>query len=295
MSTEVVTREAVEAKSTRSLGLYRWVNRRKTFTFGILITVIFVGASIFAPIIAPYPPGKTNYDTRFADPSWEHLMGTDAHGRDIFSRVLHGGQVSLYVSFVAVAASALIGIPIGLTAGFFGGVYDTVVSRIVDALFAFPGILWAISIVTILGPSASSAMIALAIGRIPLSIRIARSTVISAKENEYVAASRALGSSWHFIIFRSILPNCAGPIIVMISLGFAVTILAEAGLSYLGLSVQPPTPSWGNLLQESQRYLYESVWFALFPGLTLFLVVLGLNLVGDGVRDMFDPRNKQRK
>lgn len=272
-----------------------WMSQRKTFTLGIIITVVFVAASLLAPWIAPYPSDKTDYDNRFAPPSAQHWMGTDAHGRDLFSRILYGGQVSLYVSVLSVLISTVIGVPIGMTTGFFGGRYDAVISRIVDALFAFPGILWAISIVTILGPSATAAMLALAVSRIPVTIRIARAAVISAKENEYVDASRALGSSWSFIIFRSILPNCAGPLIVLISLGFAVMILSEAGLSYLGLSVQPPTPSWGNLIQESQRYLYDSVWFSVFPGLTLFLVVLGLNLVGDGIRDLFDPRRNQRQ
>ena len=273
----------------------RWISRWKTFTVGLLITVVFVTGTLLAPWIAPYAPDKTDYDHRFASPNMHHLMGTDAHGRDIFSRILYGGRVSLYVSFFAVSLSALMGVPIGLTTGFFGGWYDTVVSRIVDAMFAFPGILWSISIVTILGPSANSAMLALAVARVPVTIRIARASIVSAKENEYVDASRALGSSWPFIIFRAILPNCAGPIVVLVSLGFPVTILAEAGLSYLGLSVQPPTPSWGNLIQDSQRYLYESIWYSLFPGLSLFLAVLGLNLVGDGVRDLFDPRHNQRQ
>jgi peptide/nickel transport system permease protein len=198
----------------------RWIVQWKTFSLGILITTIFIGATLLAPLIAPYQPDKTDYDHRFAVPSLEHLMGTDEHGRDIFSRILYGGQVSLYVGVISVLIASLIGIPVGLTIGFFGGRYDAIVSRVVDALFAFPGILWSIAIVAILGPSANSAMLALAISRIPVTIRVARASVISAKENEYVEASRALGSSWPFIIFRSILPNCAGPLMVLISLGF---------------------------------------------------------------------------
>lgn len=274
--------------------LIQWVMRWKTFTIGIIITTVFVTASLLAPWIAPYSPDETNYDLRFAPPSAQHIMGTDAHGRDIFTRVLYGGQISLYVGVVSVLLSSLIGIPIGLTIGYFGGRYDNVISRLNDALFAVPGILWAIAIVAVLGPSENSAQIALAISRLPITIRMSRAAIISAKENDYVEASRALGSSWRFIIFRSILPNTAGPLIVMISLGFAIMILSEAGLSYLGLSAQPPIPSWGNLLSESQRYLFDTIWFAFFPGLTLFLVVLGFNLVGDGVRDLFDPHRKRQ-
>ena len=272
----------------------RWIVQWKTFTIGIALTSIFVIGTLLAPWVSPYDPDQTNYDLRFASPSWQHLMGTDEHGRDIFSRVLYGGQISLYVGVVSVLAASIVGIPIGLTTGFFGGLYDTVVSRINDALFAIPGILWAISIVAILGPSAHSALIALAVSRLPITIRLSRAAIISAKESDYVEASRALGSSWQFIIFRSILPNTAGPLLVLISLGFAVMILSEAGLSYLGLSVQPPTPSWGNLLSESQGYLFETAWFAFFPGITLFLVVLGFNLVGDGIRDLLDPHRKRQ-
>lgn len=274
--------------------LLRWVSQWKTFTIGIVIIVLFVSATLLAPWIAPYESDETNYEERFAPPSWKHLMGTDEHGRDIFTRVLFGGQISLYVGVVSVLLSSLIGIPIGLTTGYFGGRYDNIVNRINDALFAFPGILWAIAIVAVLGPSADSALISLAVSRIPVTVRMSRAAVISAKENDYVEASRALGSSWRFIIFRSILPNTAGPLLVLISLGFAVMILSEAGLSYLGLSAQPPAPSWGNLLSESQRYLFETGWFAFFPGLTLFLVVLGFNLVGDGVRDLFDPHRRRQ-
>lgn len=273
--------------------LARWIVTHRTFTLGIAVTTLLIVCCLLAPLIAPYSPAATDYDNRFLGPSLQHLMGTDAHGRDLFSRILYGGQVSLLVSFSAVALSALVGVPIGLTVGYFGGVADNIVGRFVDALFAFPSILWAIGIVAIIGPSASSALAALAIARIPVTIRIARAAVISSKENEYVLASRALGSPWYFIVFRAILPNCAGPLTVLISLGLAVTILSEAGLGYLGLSVQPPTPSWGTLIQEGQRYLRDSVWFSLFPGVTLFITVLALNLVGDGVRDLLDPRSRR--
>lgn len=292
MTAEIALPRSNPSLPTRVL---RWMGKWKTFTIGILLTVVFVSCTLMAPWIAPFQPDQTNYDLRFAPPSWQHIMGTDEHGRDLFSRVLYGGQISLYVGIISVVAASVIGIPIGLTTGFFGGLYDNVVSRINDAFFAIPGILWAIAIVAILGPSANAALIALAVSRLPVTIRMARAAIISAKENDYVEASRALGSSSRFIIFRSILPNTAGPLLVLVSLGFAVMIISEAGLSYLGLSAQPPAPSWGNLLAEGQRYLFETGWFAFFPGLTLFLVVLGFNLVGDGVRDMFDPHRKRQE
>jgi peptide/nickel transport system permease protein len=291
MTAEIVLTQSKVSLPTRVL---RWMGKWKTFTIGIILVALFVTTTLLAPLIAPYQPDETNYSLRFASPSWQHLMGTDEHGRDLFSRVLYGGQISLYVGIVSVLAASIVGIPIGLTTGFFGGLYDNVISRINDAFFAIPGILWAIAIVAVLGPSANSALIALAISRLPVTIRMARAAIISAKENDYVEASRALGSSSRFIIFRSILPNTAGPLLVLISLGFAVMILSEAGLSYLGLSAQPPAPSWGNMLAESQRYLFDTAWFAFFPGLTLFMVVLGFNLVGDGVRDLLDPHRKRQ-
>jgi peptide/nickel transport system permease protein len=272
--------------------LLNWISRWKTFTLGLIITTIFIASPLLASVIAPYPAAKTDYEQRLAPPSAEHLFGTDEHGRDIFSRILFGGQISLQVGALSIFLSSLVGMPLGLAAGFFGGRYDSVVGRLTDALLAFPAILWAIAIVAVLGPSANSATLAIAVSRVPLTIRLSRAAVIAEKENEYVEASQALGSSSAFIIFRSILPNCAGPLLVLVSLGFAVAILTEAGLGYLGLSVQPPTPSWGNMLQESQQYLYQSGWFAFFPGITIFLVVLGLNLAGDGIRDLVDPHRE---
>jgi ABC-type dipeptide/oligopeptide/nickel transport system permease subunit len=268
--------------------MLRW----KTFTVGLAITGLFVLTTLLAPVIAPYPPDATDYGARLQPPSAAHWFGTDHHGRDLLSRILYGGRVSLQVGALATLLSSLVAMPLGLTAGYFGGWYDGLVGRFTDAMLAFPGILWAIVLVAILGPSATSATLAIAVSRIPLTIRLSRAAIIAEKENEYVEASRVLNSSWRFIVFRSILPNSAGPLLVLVSLGFAVAILTEAGLGYLGLSVQPPTPSWGNMLQESQSYLYESGWFIFFPGATLFLVVLGLNLVGDGIRDLVDPRRE---
>jgi peptide/nickel transport system permease protein len=273
--------------------IFRWMSRWKTFTIGLIITCVFILMTVLAPLIAPYPPNKANYKERLAPPSLAHICGTDEHGRDIFSRLLYGGRVSLMVGGLSILLASLIGIPLGLTTAFHGGRYDAAVNRFNDGLFAFPSILWSIAIVAILGPSELSALLAIGIARIPVTIRLSRAALLTERGNEYVEASRALGSSSTYTIFRVILPNALGPILVMTSLGFAVAILAEAGLSYLGLSVQPPTPSWGNMLQQSQRYLSEAPWLAFFSGLTLFLVVLGLNLVGDGVRDLFDPRREQ--
>jgi len=275
--------------------LIRWLRKWKTFSLGLFLTVIFLLVTLFADGIAPYDPEATDYTTRFSSPSLTHPFSTDEHGRDILSRVVYGGRVSLVVGIGSVLLASIIAISIGLMIGFLGGRLDTLVSRLVDAFFAIPGILWAITIVAILGPSTRSALIAIAVARIPVTIRVARASIIAARENDYVEASRALGSSWWFIVFRTILPNCAGPLLVLVSLGFAVAILDEAALSYLGLSAQPPTPSWGNMLQQSQRYLHDSLWYVIFPGLTLFLVVLGLNLVGDGIRDLFDPRRNMNR
>ena len=280
--------------SERRGGALRWIARHRVFAIGLVVTLALVACAVLAPELAPYPPQRARYAERFLAPSLRHLMGTDEHGRDILSRVLYGGRVSLSVSAVAVAISGAIGIPLGLMIGYFGGVLDTVSGRIVDALFALPSILWAIAIVAVIGPSAEAATLALAIARVPITIRIARAATLAAKESEYVAASRILGSSWLFIVFRAILPNCTGALTVLLSLGLAVTILSEAGLSYLGLSVQPPTPSWGNLIQEGQGYLRDSIWVSLFPGMTLFVAVLSLNLVGDGLRDLLDARGRTR-
>lgn len=274
----------------RAARLLRAAWKWKTFTLGIILALAFVVAALSAPLLTGYNPIKPNYPERLQAPSALHLFGTDEHGRDLFARVLYGSRISLLSSTIAVGISAGVGIFLGLTTGYFGGTYDAVISRILDAFFGFPVILMAIAIVAILGPSVESAMVAIGVHGIPGYARVSRAAMLAEKENEYVEASRANASHWSYIIFRSILPNCLGPILVLISLGFARAVLNEAALSFLGMGAQPPTPSWGAMLSTGRNYLAEAPWYSLFPGGAIFALVLALNLIGDGLQDLADPR-----
>lgn len=266
----------------------------KTFTLGVAMLAVFVLAVIFAPAIAPYNPDKPNYKALLHRPSWQHPFGTDDKGRDIFSRVVYGTRVSFRISVISVAIATLIGMPLGLFAGFSGGWVDIVLSRLLDALFAFPVILMAVAILAITGPGEKGAIIAIGLIAIPEFARVSRSAMIAEKENEYVLAARAVGASVPRIIFRGILPNTLGPIVVLISLGFAFAILNETALSFLSLGAQPPTPSWGADLAQARRYIRDAPWLSIFPGLAIFFLVLALNLTGDGLRDLMDPRRNRR-
>jgi peptide/nickel transport system permease protein len=268
--------------------------RWKTFTIGLGIIAVFVICAVFAPQIAPYNPDKPDYQALLQKPSREHLFGTDDKGRDIFSRVIYGTRISFTISLIAVGIATAIGIPLGLLAGYRGGRIDTVVSRVLDAMFAFPVILLAIAILAITGVGLRGAVIAIGLVAIPEFARVSRSAMLAEKENDYVLASHAIGASSMRIVFRNILPNTMGPLIVLISLGFAFAILNETALSFLGLGAQPPTASWGADLAAGRRYLREAVWLTVFPGLAIFFLVLGLNLLGDGVRDILDPRRNRR-
>ena len=266
----------------------------KTFALGIIILVVFILCVPLAPAIAPYNPDKPDYTALLQPPSREHLFGTDDKGRDIFSRVVFGTRVSFTIALVSVGLATLLGLPLGMIAGFFGGKLDAVISRFVDAMFAFPVILLAIAILAITGVGLRGAIIAIGLVAIPEFARVSRAAIIAEKENEYVVAARALGASVPRIIIRNLLPNTLGPIVVLISLGFAFAILNETALSFLGLGAQPPTPSWGADLAAARRYLREAIWLSVFPGLAIFFLVLGLNLVGDGMRDLLDPRRVRR-
>lgn len=266
----------------------------KTFALGIVILAVFILCVPLAPAIAPYNPDKPDYTALLQPPSREHFFGTDDKGRDIFSRVVFGTRVSFTIALVSVGLATLLGLPLGMIAGFFGGRLDMVISRFVDAMFAFPVILLAIAILAITGVGLRGAIIAIGLVAIPEFARVSRAAIIAEKENEYVMAARAVGASIPRIIVRNILPNTLGPIVVLISLGFAFAILNETALSFLGLGAQPPTPSWGADLAAARRYLREAIWLSVFPGLAIFFLVLGLNLVGDGLRDLLDPRRVRR-
>jgi peptide/nickel transport system permease protein len=268
--------------------------RWKTFTIGLVIIGVFVLCALFAPLIAPDNPDKPDYQALLQKPSRAHLFGTDDKGRDIFSRVIYGTRVSFTIALISVGIATAVGLPLGLLAGYRGGKIDLLVSRVLDAMFAFPVILLAIAILAITGVGLRGAIIAIGLVAIPEFARVSRSAIIAEKENDYVLAAHSIGASSLRIVVRNILPNCLGPLIVLISLGFAFAILNETALSFLGLGAQPPTASWGADLAAGRRYLREAVWLTVFPGLAIFFLVLGLNLAGDGVRDILDPRRNKR-
>jgi ABC-type dipeptide/oligopeptide/nickel transport system permease subunit len=290
--TASLSRPATRRMTLRRLlqGAATW----KTFTLGVLLISMFVIGAIFAAQISPYDPAKPDYKALRQSPSAQHLFGTDDKGRDIFSRVVYGTRVSFAIAIVSVTLATAIGLPLGLVSGYLGGATDSVISRLVDALFAFPPILMAIAIMSIRGKGEISAMIAIGLIAIPEFARVSRSAMIAEKENDYVLAARAIGCTTRRIVFRGILRNTLGPVLVLISLGFAFAILNETALSFLGLGAQPPTPSWGADIAASRRYIRDAPWLSIFPGLAIVLLVLALNLTGDGLRDLMDPRRNRR-
>ena len=271
--------------------LRRALQHRLLMLGSVIIFVLGVVA-LFGQYIAPYDPTGMDFGARFAPPSPAHLFGTDDFGRDVFSRILYGAAVSFKVAFIAVGISATVGVFLGAAAGFYGRWLDEIIMRLMDILFAFPAVLLAITVMAILGRGVENAMIAIAIVYIPIFARVARGAVISVRGREFVTAARALGQGNTAIIFKHILPNALGPIIVQTSLSLAFAILAEAALSFFGLGTQPPDPSWGRMLSEGRAFLRQAWWMGVFPGLAIMLAVMGFNFVGDGLRDLLDPRMK---
>lgn len=278
-------------KSESLRKLWNKVKTRPGMIVGLIVLIIFVVVAVFAPWIAPMDPNEIS-SARRAAPSSEYWLGTDELGRDILSRVIYGAQVSLRVGLVAIGIALTIGSILGMIAGLAGGWIDSLIMRLTDIMLAFPGILLAIAIVAVLGPSLFNVMIAVGIESIPAYIRTARGSTLSVKEMEYVTAARTSGSSTVRIIARQIMPNVAGPLIVLATIGVAGSILSAAGLSYLGLGAQPPTAEWGAMLSSARNFVRDAWWIATFPGAAIMLVVLALNLVGDGLRDVLDPRMK---
>jgi len=255
----------------------------------IFVTIVAIVAAL-APIIAPYDPDEINLKERLVELSWAHPFGTDSFGRDLLSRVIYGARISVIAGLGSVSAALVMGVFVGAVAGYAGRVWDNSIMRVMDANMAFPGILLAIALVSVLGASLTNVCIALAIRYTPHFARIVRGSVLAEREKEYVEAARVQGESNFRILFRQILPNCMAPILVQCTLDFAQAIISESSLSFLGLGVPPPTPSWGNILHAAKGAMEFYPWGAIFPGLAICFTVLGLNMLGDGLRDVLDPR-----
>ena len=273
------------------LGLIiRRFKRNKLGIVGLVITILYLMTALFGPALAPYEPGAMQTTERFAAPSVDHPFGTDRYGRDLLSRVLIGARISLKVATGVVAFSTGVGVTLGLVSGYFRGWVDEVVMRGVDVLFAFPSILLGLVVIAILGPGLNKAIFALAIGFTPIMIRITRGSALSVREEEYVTAAVAYGESVSGILFREMLPNILSTVMVQATITFALSIILESGLSYLGLSAQPPTPTWGVLISQGQNVIEIAPWVGFFPGIAIMITVLGLTFFGVGLRDALDPK-----
>jgi peptide/nickel transport system permease protein len=281
------------AAATRAGRVRRALRRYPIGFLGAAIVLFVVVIALLADVITPYDP-NWQIDERLTPPNADYVLGLDEFGRDVYSRVIYGSRISLYVGMVAVVFIALpIGVTLGVLAGYFRGWVDTLLSRIVDVMFAFPSVILAIVIVGILGPSLTNAMIAIGIVYAPTFARIARGSTLAVAGLDYVTASRTIGARDARIIFRRILPNIAAVLIVQTTLALSTAILVEAALSFLGLGTQPPTPSWGTMLNTGRRYMELAPWVAIYPGVAIMIAVLGFNLAGDGLRDALDPRLRE--
>ena len=265
---------------------------RPSAVVGLVVIILFIVLAVFAPLIAPYDPLATSWSSVRKPPSMAHWFGTDELGRDILSRVIFGTRASLSAGVISVSIAVAIGVPLGLIAGYLGGFIDALISRITDAMLACPNLILAIALAAFLGPSLQNAMIAIGITATPLFIRLTRGQTINVKVENYIEAAEAIGTSTFSIVRRHVLPNVVPVLLVQITLSIAAAIIAEAALSFLGLGQQPPAPSWGSMLNSAQRFLVQAPWMAVWPGLSIFLVVMSFNLLGDGLRDALDPREQ---
>ncbi|CAI8931271.1 MULTISPECIES: ABC transporter permease [Pseudomonas] len=266
----------------------------KLFVFGALLLLLIILAAIFAPWLAPYEPNKIVFSQKLLAPNWAHWMGTDEFGRDILSRVLYGARTSLIIGVSVTLIAMLIGIPIGLVSGYFGGRVDTLLMRLSDVFLAFPPLLLPIAITAALGSGLANAMLALAVSWFPWYARIMRGAVVRVRSETYIHAARSMGVSHGRILLRHVLPNATTPVIVQGSMDFGYTILAAASLSFIGLGAKPPMVEWGLMAAASRSQLLENPWTVLFPGVAIFVLVLAVNLVGDGLRDVLDPKKGTR-
>lgn len=273
-------------------GLIARMRKSKVAVIGFVTLAFLAVLALTAPVISPGEPNEVSPRDALQSPSAAHWFGTDQYGRDVLTRVIYGTRISLMVGFIAVSIAVVIGTILGLVSGYYGRWIDVTIMRFVDVMLAFPGILLALALVSILGPSLPNLMIAVGVSSVPSYARLVRGSVLSAKEQVYVEAARVVGARDITIMRRHVLPNVVAPVIVVATLGVAAAILWAASLSFLGLGSQPPTPEWGRMLSEGRNYLREQWWIATFPGLAIMLTVLGMNLLGDGLRDTLDPRQR---
>lgn len=295
-ATDTAGRAQAGGGSRTPLGMVlRALRHDRAAMLGLGLFLLIVLGATLADQIAPHNPAQVHARERLQRPSGTYWLGTDELGRDVLSRVIYGARVSLMVGAIAVGIAASIGIALGLAAGYRGGLTDAIVMRTLDGVLAFPSIVLALAIITVLGPSLFNAMIAIGVVTIPTFARVTRGSVLSIKQREFVEASRACGATDLRLMLRVVLPNCLSPLLVQISISFAAAILVEAALAFLGLGVQPPTPSWGAMLDTGRRYLDQTPWYSISAGAAIFLAVLSLNLLGDGLRDALDPRLQNRR
>ncbi|WP_019415777.1 nickel transporter permease [Paenisporosarcina sp. TG20] len=293
----VVDLNAIDNIGEKTEGFYKVsfdkLRKNKLAMFGLYVILLNIIMAVFAPLIAPHDPTEMFVKNRLEAPSSQFFMGTDEFGRDIFSRIIYGAQISLKVGIISVGIGIFFGVFLGLISGYFGKLLDNVISRFMDVLFSFPDILLAIAIMAVLGSNITNVMIAIGIVSIPIFARITRSAVLSVRESQFIEAAKSTGVKDIVIIFRHILPNISAPIIVQSTLSLAFAIIAEASLSFLGLGTQPPSPSWGLMLNTGRGFMETSPWVAIFPGLAIMITVLSFNVLGDGLRDALDPRLKK--
>jgi peptide/nickel transport system permease protein len=294
-STAAVVQETIVGhRAPSTVGLRDRLRGHEAFLAGLAIVCLLAGISILAPVLAPHDPTAIHASDGLVAPSSTYLLGTDNLGRDILSRIIYAARTSLLVALGSVLVAGVIGVPLGLIAGYAGGKIDSVIMRVLDAILAFPVILLAILVVATLGTQTINLILTIGFVFIPYFTRLVRGNVLTLKEREFVTASRASGANDRYLVTRVILPNILSPIVVQASLTMSLAVLIEAALSFLGLGVQEPTPAWGSMLQNSQLYLREAPWFVFSPGLCIFFSVLAFNLIGDGLRDLLDVSGRRR-
>ncbi|HLW48385.1 MAG TPA: ABC transporter permease [bacterium] len=285
---------AAAARDRRgALRLARRFARNRLALAGVVVFAVVLLAALLAPWIAPYSPTKTDFTSYLQPPgSGRHLLGTDELGRDVFSRIIFGSRASLEAGVIAVGLGMIVGVPLGLVAGFYGGRLEDVLMRFTDAMLCFPPLVLSLAVAAVLGPGLGKAMIAIAVVLMPVFMRLMRAQVLAERGREYVDAARVLGAADRRIIWRHLLPNSVAPIVVQGSLNVAGAIITEATLSFLGLGTQPPTPSWGSMLNAAQQYLTQAPWLSIWPGIAIAVTVFAVNVAGDGIREIWDPRTR---